>query len=1461
MRLLAVTFLLLLVLTSAGYAVFRSVRVQSFIASKAADYFSKKLHATLRIGELDVAFPTLVVAGEVFISDQHGDTLLYARRLTVDIFNIVNRNRRFELGGISVYHGRFRLVQRQDEKDLNVQFLIDAFDTGPSPKGAKPFVNMVRHIDLQGVDFTYQDLPLGKPGEEIDFSDLHCRRVFASVDSLIIIRDTISMQMRSLTLAEKSGFYVKNLSAFLRVSPLFVDMHRLDLQTLRSHVKGDFAFQTKDYRDYSNFEKKVGLKGNFDLSSIWLSDLVPFASELNSIQRNIKFSGAISGTEDNLKGTGISLLYGKNTVFRGNVKFKGLPDWDNTFTSLDIHRLETDAEDLATLPMYPFTSRECLSVPREIKRLGKIHFAGFFDGFESNFVSIGKLQTELGSLDIDMKVKTDTKDGLATYNGNISTSHFQLGKYYAVQQAIGALAANVQISGRGLKLSNVNTHIEGKLSHLEFYGYDYKKLFVNGDFSKNIFTGQFSVEDTNAILDFKGDIDMRGTLPRYRFATNITRLDLDGLGWIKNNRGFSLSSQLQIDITGDDADNISGTAEASQTVQYKNNEALLIKRIRLQSASDNGIRKITIDSDVLDGNIEGKFNFGDLPAWFLYIAHQQFPSYIDSVARPSAPLTFTWTAKTRNSMSVSRLFLPGMVFYPQTLFKGSVNGASKQYNILLQAPRMELGGLMFKGIGAELSSAREVGFLITTEKILLTESVAIENMMFSGKAYTDSLLLDLDWKNISGKKNYGDLTAGLRFLPGKKMRGIVSRDQIYLGDTLWNFDRDNSFFVDSTGYYFKHFNLSAGKQRIGIETEQMAGNYYTQRMFFDNFELYWLNPLMEKNGTSLGGTVNGTGDFSRNEGHLVFSSTMNISALSINNESFGDASLIAQYNNKDESIAINGKIMRGESPALSVSGFYFPVREEQSLDMEIRLFQFPMRNLEGYVKDIFSDLRGYASGALILSGNAAKPVLKGEVEILRGGFKVDYLNVDYTFSDKITFAENSIVFNHIRFADPQGKFGILNGSILHDYFSDLKLNLDLDVKKLMCLNLSSSQNETVYGKAFVTGIARISGKPNALVFDINARSESGTILNIPLYGAEEVRQNDLIQFISHDTSTMRIKRSDRLDNGGLQLNFDLQMTQDAEIQLIFDPKVGDVISGNGDGNIKMNINTLGQFQMFGNYTIRDGKYLFTLQNIINKKFIVGTGSSITWTGDPFGADININAVYRLRTSLAEILPDSSKQRVPVECNLFMTEKLMKPAIKFDIQLPNVDQRRREEFQAAVNSQNEAELNKQVFSLLMLGRFFPATERTNSSVTSGVSSNTNELLSNQVSNWLGNMSKKVNLGFNYKNDQVSNREVQLTLSKELFNSRVNIDGNVGVTNNPSAASNIIGDVNVDYKVSKDGRFRVRAYHQSNQYLALTNNSPYTQGLGIFYREEFENLPELLGRYKRLLLLKRIKETEQ
>ncbi|MDQ3190484.1 MAG: translocation/assembly module TamB, partial [Bacteroidota bacterium] len=384
--------------------------------------------------------------------------------------------------------------------------------------------------------------------------------------------------------------------------------------------------------------------------------------------------------------------------------------------------------------------------------------------------------------------------------------------------------------------------------------------------------------------------------------------------------------------------------------------------------------------------------------------------------------------------------------------------------------------------------------------------------------------------------------------------------------------------------------------------------------------------------------------------------------------------------------------------------------------------------------------------------------------------------------------------------------------------------------------------------------------------DITAKSEKGTVFYIPLTGTEEITVSNFITFINKDTTVVQVKDGYQVDLTGIQMNFEFDLTPDAEVQVIFDPKIGDVIKGKGRGHLTMEINTLGKFSIFGEYIIEEGDYLFTLMNVINKRFKVEKGGTIKWTGDPYNAQVDINAIYRLRTSLYDLgqYIDTTKKRVPVNVMLKMKEDLLSPDIHFDIKLPGADEITKNQLRTLLY--NEQELNQQVFALLTLNRFVPPLSSgggnsENSHAGIHTTSST-ELLSNQLSNWLSQISNEFDVGVNYRpGDDISSQELEVALSTQLLNDRVILDGNVGVSNNQAVATqqtnNMVGEFNVEYKISEDGRFRVRGFNRPNGANQIYVNSNYTQGVGLFYRVEFNSFGELYHRYRNIL---RRKESE-
>jgi hypothetical protein len=367
--------------------------------------------------------------------------------------------------------------------------------------------------------------------------------------------------------------------------------------------------------------------------------------------------------------------------------------------------------------------------------------------------------------------------------------------------------------------------------------------------------------------------------------------------------------------------------------------------------------------------------------------------------------------------------------------------------------------------------------------------------------------------------------------------------------------------------------------------------------------------------------------------------------------------------------------------------------------------------------------------------------------------------------------------------------------------------------------------------------------------NISAKTEKGTVFYLPLTGTSDVSQQDFITFVSSSGEQFATKTPNKVtDSKGYKLNFNLEVTPDAEALLLFDPKVGDMIRGNGKGNLRLEVTEAGEFNIYGDYNIDAGDYLFTLQNVINKKFVVQKGGVISFKGDPYDADINLSAIYKVRTSLYNLVRniDSSeavKRTIDVNAIMNLRDKLMQPTISFELELPNADQDARTLLESQITSEDE--LNKQIFALVMFRNFWP--NQGGAGNVGGVGSNAGELLSSQLSNMLSQLSDDVNIGVNYSQGNADTRDqVSVNLSTQIFNDRVTIDGNVGTGGNTattSNTSNMVGEFNIEVKLTEDGDVRIRVFNRSNQYLLVTNDVAYTQGIGLFYRKESDHLSDL------------------
>jgi hypothetical protein len=405
----------------------------------------------------------------------------------------------------------------------------------------------------------------------------------------------------------------------------------------------------------------------------------------------------------------------------------------------------------------------------------------------------------------------------------------------------------------------------------------------------------------------------------------------------------------------------------------------------------------------------------------------------------------------------------------------------------------------------------------------------------------------------------------------------------------------------------------------------------------------------------------------------------------------------------------------------------------------------------------------------------------------------------------------------------------------------------------MVLNTRPKDNNLFYGTVFATGVATIESTPGSLSFDISAKTGKSTKFYIPLSSSETISEYSFITFINTDTTNHQSKPvvASNTPKTRIDLNFDLEVTPDAEVQLIFDLKGGDVIKGHGSGDLNLNLNKKGEFKISGDYIIEDGDYLFTLGSMLNKSFSVENGGKISFNGDIKNAEIDLKAIYKLKASLYEILQDERfNERIPVECQINLSGKLFNPVVNLDIYLPTADEATRTYLRNVITT--EEELSRQFLYLLVMNSFYSdpsygsSLTNTTSTGTSAMAVTTTEMVSNQLSNWLSQISNDFEIGFvyrpGYKN--INSDEVQLALSTQILNDKVVINGNFDVRGTASApidnTDQLTGDFDIEYKITQKIRFKV-FNRFNNPYTG--KQAPYTQGFGLFFRQDFDKFSDL------------------
>ena len=1420
-------------------------RFQRLAAKELGDYLSARYGGTVKIGRIALNLPKTLVVYGVDAVDAGGDSLLSARALEVDILTFRLNSRKFFLNAMHLDSARLYLFRESDGRTHWEHWLQggQARDTAFEDTIRAPlFFVHSDELTASWLQLAYHDRRVPDTLSYGRFNGSHTEMTLQSVD----IRDlrlgaSWSADIRQLKAVERCGLRIRRLTGRLDWEDDILKIEDLQLRLNRSHLALDAQMETGgiEHRGVTN----MPLKAQLEETVLDMADLTYFIADWRWRDR-IALSGRARGTINALSIGEVGLFIGDRSHLVGSVHVNDLSQWEQAFIEFETEDTRLSAEDIIQMDWFP---QDDEALQDRMRRLGEIEFSGSLVGFVTDFVAYGAFRSPLGEMQTDISLALSDS---SRYSGSLRLSRLLLDQIFP-GVPVQRVSAVLEAEGRGLSFSDLDAHLKGNIDTLVIGEYVCENIGLNGRFLKQAFTGEVRSNDPNFNFDFEGGLDFNGLLPQFNFRADVYHLNLSALG-IGDSLLTTVSTHIAARGEGLKPENFAGKIEAFNTDLCRGEDWIKLGNAIVETSTDT-VRHLAAFTRMFNLQVNGRFSTRHLLTDLKAMGAGYQPLLVPA-AELSDDQAFDFLLVTKDHLPLHRLTHHRISVAPGSVLSGAMNSRRRELSLQYRSDSLMIDSMFFLEPTVEIRAQRGELHSEWFTRQFRKGGFRWQDPLFYIEQQDTLVDLGLSWYNDFS--NQGELYVSL-VSNDQEIKGGLTQSNIRVSNQVVDVHTDHEVMYRDSIWRLKNLHISRADQDVVLSGvwdpgKDLSGRVVLQQVDLQsladfNLDLPWLR-----------GQVAADIGFRNLLYHPVFIGNIQGRDIHVEGKDFGDVDLQLTHEDGVDRIRINGSILPPNGSVV-LSGDYNLDRPESPLDVMIKVNAFDLALLDRMFTDEVNQFSGRASGNIHWSGHFDDPRFSGKLRLSEFRFHVDYLNSAFIIDDEIVVEPDYFGFNRVTVRDPEGNRGWLTGTAFHRNFGDFSFDLYLEAEKLKVLNTNKYQNSIFYGTGYTSGFANVSGYQNQLNLEMNLTPEKGSVLYLPMDGSREVVSQEFVTFVQVAADTAKTEEEQRNELEGITMDFTMNANQNLDINLVFDEQAGDIMKGNGEGNISVNIDRFGDLSILGKYEVLDGEYLFTLQNVVNKKFNIRRGGTIQWFGDPYAAQLDIVAEYNLRAPLYDILliPDNRyRRREPVKVIMYLRNELFNPDINFQVDLPNADDLLKTQVNAAMNT--EQELNRQVFSLLIFNRFSRPLNRTGETSSSAgaaaAETSTSELLSNQVSNWFSQLSSDVDVGFNYRRgDVLTSQEVSLALSTQLFNERVTIAGNVGVTEkNELNPSGVVGDLSVEYALTKDGRFRLKAFNESADNYYLSNNlSPFIQGIGVFYRQDFDNLDDIWKRFKGML----------
>ncbi len=1441
--------------------------VQSILAAKASDYFSKEWNTEFRIGAVSINIFDGVSLKDVYLEDRKGDTILRADYVSAKILKLPS-SKGIKVSSVKVENTTFNVEVGKD--GLNFGFIIDYFKSDKPKKKkpkSKPFVVEVNSLRLKDVNFSLKlrDKKDIYPQNMVAINNMRYRNISAEMGDISVIRDSVNVVIEKFAAKEYSGLEVKNISGKFTVSPRTIIAKNANLKTLNSDLYFDAKMNTATWKTYSKFIDSVYCEGEIKKGSVaGMKDATYWAEVIKGFEQKASVSGKFRGTVSNLICDEMEVRTGRDTYVKAKGTIVGLPDPDSTIYDLEAETIQTSYQDYKSMQLGELLGN--LPIPEMVGKLGKINMTAHFAGLIKNFDASAILKTQIGDIDV---VGSSINNGkTTTYYADIVSDKFDVG-YLLNQKFINTAGISAKAEVKGTDLNTMEANLTASLKDLNVKGINYDSVYIEGGMLNKEITAQLAIKDNDVNLNAYSEFYIGKEKTLYVDA-DIKNADLYKLNLYKfADSTTTISGKMIADIQNLDLNHLSGNLRIEDLLfRIQDTNAFAIKNFNAQMGSygdENNI--ITIYSDLVDFYMEGKYSFETIGQDIAWIIKRYFPNFNFNKTQEATPnkdkLDYNYQIKSdltynvvlKNPKPIFALFAPSITISNNTTIKGYINPYQK-ITLHANTNKFDAGGINIDNIELDARAKGDIlNVLVNTSKFQLTDSLSLKNLSLD--VFTDNKKLDFSFKfsdNLTQNRTSGNLNFK-SFLTEDNIQGEFENSELEIYGRHIKINNENILSYNGNKLAILNLSLNRLKESIVINGIASQSSEDKMEVDFKNVDLQFLNPFLKDVDVEVAGKINRNITFQSLFAKPFFTSNLIIDSLSINNNLLGFTELNVSNNlNFDEFMVDVRVLYKGnegiQNTPLAIRGFIYPESKKNNFNLNLSLQNFNLKVIDKFISSFASEPQGFISGDNIkIRGTFKQPDIRGELICKDGALKINMINTKYFFTDTMKIDNNKFILDNFLLTDAQNNKLNIVGTITHDKFEDFYLNLQANAEKIKILNTNASSDQMYYGQAYASAQASILGDLSTLDIFVKAKTEKGTKLVIPISSKTSVSNNSFIKFTSLNNtlkdSTVQLAKTPQKDMN-LNVRVDLEVTPDAIISIPMNfSQIGGSLLASGKGDLKIDINNKGDFNMYGLVNIDNGTFGMSIINLIDKTFVLEEGGTIQFNGNPTNAYIDVAAVYKTKASLAPILGDKYSKQVDVNSVILLSGNLMNPLPKFDIKLPNTDQQTVDELFMHIDRNDEKQMIEQTVSLLLSRQFYTSVVENNTQSSTNLSSSAFGLAFGQMAGIVTNMITFVDVGVNYTpGTEAVSDQFDVNLSKSIGKWEIEFNSVFGgkTQQQAQATSSFIGDIKAEYKFTDAFRFKVFNKSNANDFTKY-NVSPYTQGLGITYKKEYESFADI------------------